>query len=310
MIPFFIPSKLSSKQLDDIGLKIRTALASGQITNGVYVKEFEEKIKELHNVEYVIACSSCTQGLYITLEALKPKFLSIQSFTWQVFKYILSNRQIITYCDIDKDTWLMDHSNLSAVGTTICTHTLGNTDLISENQKVIYDGAYSLGIKLPSIGEATIISTTASKTITSCEGGLILTNDKRLAIEATEIRDKCSRMSELNAIVGLAYLEDLHKIINRKKEIFEYYNKELPFIHQKESEWGINYGFYGCLIPNNMRDELMKKLEGKVDVRIRYVPLKDGYTVTDEISKQIMILPCYPDLCEKEVVRIIKEQIS
>jgi len=312
-MPFYRPPKLSDEQIMWIERRITETLRSGQITNGENVREFELRVKELHKVENVIACSSCTQGLWIVLEALKPETLMVQSFTWQSIKYILPLRPV-TYCDIDKETWLMnryvrtywDFLPRGVIGT----HTFGNSCLANpetEGCKVVYDGAYSLGADLPEIGDATVLSTTATKTVTSCEGGLILTNNDALAKDMKEIRDKCSRMSEVNAVIGVAYLEMLDQILARKKQIFDYYNAHLPFVPQKTSRWGTTHGYYGCLVPN--RDELIKKLEGKVETRIRYEPLKAGLPITDEIAKKILILPCYPDVNEQQVVNIIKENM-
>lgn len=315
MIPFYRPPFLLEEQIEWIIKRIEKCLRTGQITNGENVREFEERIKELHKVDYVIACSSATQGLWIVLEALKPETLMVQSFTWQSIKYILPLRPV-TYCDIDKETWLMNPRVRTywdfSPRAVIYTHTLGNTGIATvetEGQNVIYDGAYSMGVDLLDIGDATVLSTTAIKNVTSCEGGLILTNNGQLAKEMMEIRDKCSRMSELNAIVGLAYMDMLKQILLRKEEIFKYYIMQLPFKPQKISRYGTGYGFYSCLVPDRFgsRDEIIKKLEGKVEVRIRYEPIKSGLPTTDEIAKQIITLPCYPDLDEREVVNIIRE---
>lgn len=315
MIPFYRPPKLGNEQLAEIFCRFEKALITGQITNGENVREFEERVKELHKVEHVIACSSCTQGLWIVLEALKPETLMVQSFTWQSIKYILPLRPV-TFSDIDKETWLMNPRVRTywdfLPRAVIYTHTFGNMGIATvetEEQKVIYDGAYSLGADLPDIGDATVLSTTATKTVTSGEGGLILTNNTTLAKEIIEIRDRCSRMTELNAILGLAYLEMLNYILARKKEIFNYYMTQLPFKEQKISRWGTTYGYYGCLVPERFgsRDEIVKKLEGRIDTRIRYVPLKSGLPATDEVARQILCLPCYPDVGEREVVDIIRE---
>jgi len=315
LIPFYRLPSLSEEQIEWIKKRIDKCLRSGQITNGENVREFEERVKELHKVEHVIACSSCTQGLWIVLEALKPETLMVQSFTWQSIKYILPLRPV-TFCDIDKETWLMNPRVRTywdfLPRAVIFTHVFGNMGVATvetEDQKVIYDGAYSIGADLPDIGDATVLSTTAMKTITSCEGGLILLNNGELANEMREIRDKCSRMSELNAILGLAYLPMLKTIISRKEEIFKYYQTQLPFKEQKISRWGTTYGYYACLVQERFggRDEIAKKLEGKVETRIRYEPLRRGLPATDEIAKQVLCLPCYPDVDEREVVNIIRE---
>jgi len=314
MIPFYRPPALREDEVAWINERVEKAVRSGRLTNGENVREFEQQVKILHGVEHVVACSSASQALSAVLEVLKPETLMVQAFTWQSIKHVLPLRPV-TYCDVDKETWLMN----SRVRTywdflpraVIYTHTFGNMGVATveaDEQKVIYDGAYSLGADLPEIGDATVISASVTKTITSCEGGLILTNDERLASEVRQIRDMCSRMSELNAIVGLAYLQRLNMIIGRKKRIFEYYQARLPFQPQKTTRWGTNYGYYSCLVSN--RDELIKRLNGKVETRIRYQPIEHGLPVTDDIAKQVLTLPCYPDLNEEEVVNIISECIK
>jgi dTDP-4-amino-4,6-dideoxygalactose transaminase len=304
-IPFYVLPKLSESQIEHITNEVAKVMRTGQITNGLNVRQLEERTKQLHGVDYAVACSSATQGMWIALKTLKIKAIMVQAFTWKSLQYILPSETF--FCDINKNTWLMNQQS-NDLNALIVTHTFGNTDLAeqnSENQTIIYDGAYSLGADLPEIGDATVLSLTATKTVTSCEGGLILTNNRKLANEAEEIRDKCSRMSELNAIVGLTYCGMLDEILAKKKRIFDYYNAHLPFRSQKTSRYGTNYGFYGCLVPN--RDVLLDNLKRKVDVRIRYEPLQKGFPATDEIASKIVILPCYPDLDPSTVVNYVNE---
>lgn len=305
MIPFYVPPRLSENQIEQVVSEVAKVMRTGQITNGLHVRDLEERTKELHGVEYAVACSSATQAMWIVLKGLKIQSLMIQSFTWKSLQYIMPPK--VTYCDIDKETWLMNTVS-KFDDDLIVTHTFGNTDLVertSSKQMIIYDGAYSLGAKLPDIGDATVLSLTATKTVTACEGGVILTNNRELAKEAEQIRDKCSRMSELNAIVGLTYFEMLDVILTKTKRIFEYYNAHLPFKSQKTSRWGTNYGFYGCLVPN--RDELVERLNGKVEIKIRYEPLQKGFEATDKIASNIIILPCYPDLDPQTVANYFNE---
>jgi dTDP-4-amino-4,6-dideoxygalactose transaminase len=306
VIPFYQPPRLSDLQTAEIQLELGNILGSGQLTNGRNVRELEEKVAELHKVDHVVACSSATQAMWIVLKTLNVKTVLIQAFTWKSLSYIIPAR--VKYCDVNADTWLMTPTGTKSASTVIATHTFGNTVVMDKPQKAtseIYDGAYSLGADLPEIGTATVISLTASKTVTSCEGGLILTNSKGLAHACQEVRDKCSRMSEVNAVIGLAYLQMLKDVLTRKRNIFNYYNSHLLFKSQKASPYGTNYGFYGCLVPN--RTQFMEKLQNKLELRIRYAPLIQGLPITDEIAQKIVLLPCYSDLDPATVVNQINE---
>lgn len=298
------------------------------ITNGEYCRKLEEEIKRLYPVCHIIACSSCTQGLQMALWALygefgrfsdfAPPFLYLSSFTWKSINYITRdyNRQ---WLDIDPETWLPTLGPLDIrpervwPSTFLIQHTFGSVlpwEKQEPNDKVIFDAAYSLGADIKDFGDVTVFSMTATKTVTSCEGGLILTNDDDLAGEMAKLREKCGRMSEVNAAVGLAYLEHLDEIVDRKRQIFEYYRRHLPYPHQK-IPISTSFGYYGMLMPfTEERNNLINKLEGKLDIRIRYQPLVRGLRNTDFVADHIICIPCFPDVPEREVVELIKEAIQ
>lgn len=171
---------------------------------------------------------------------------------------------------------------------------------------MIFDAAYSLGAEIKDFGDATLMSMTATKNVTACEAGLVLTNDEKIAGKISEFRDKCSRLSEVNAAVGLAYLKHLDEILERKKKIFEYYRRHLPYPYQKIPN-NTTYGYYGMLISTRERDALIKRLTSKLETRIRYEPLIRGLRNTDFVADRILCIPCFPDVNEKEVVELILE---
>lgn len=313
IIPFCRPKKLTDDEHRGILAKMSEIFTSGMLTNWENCRRLEQEIKRLYPVDYVVACSSCTQGIYLALRAFKARNVFIPSFSWKSVDYITRGLKRF-WLDIDVSTWLPIRGRYIAASLTptpvfIIQHTFGSIVewKRKHNGRILYDAAYSIGAKIKDIGDITVFSTTATKPITSCEGGLVLTNDSKLAEEITELRDRCSRMSEIHAVIGLAYLKQLNDITKRRKQISEYYNKHLPFQPQK-IPIDSTCGYHGILCRD--RDSLSKRLADKIETRVRYEPLTTGLPNTTFVAERILLIPNYPDVDERRVVNIIMETIE
>lgn len=311
-VPFYRPLKIPKKDLNKLKEEIGQVLDSGLITNGEKCRKFEDQVKRLHNYDYVIACSSCTQGISMVLQILETKKLCLPSFTWKSIGYITQDYEKV-WQDIDSKTWLQRkyfiHSYTIKVDTYLIQNTFGSvSNFYPQNEaKIVYDGAFSLGCQNLPVGDALVMSTTATKTVTSCDGGLILTNDSILANKLKIQRDCCNRMSEVHAVIGLYYLTRLKEIIEKKRRIFNEYRIKLPYPNQV-IPLTTTYGYYGMLVES--RDQLLTKLQDKIEYRIRYEPLMLGLPGSDHVAKQILCLPCYPDLDPALVINVILEMIK
>ncbi len=294
---------LALKEFDKITIysRINSCLDLTQLTNGIYVKHLENRIKEMYDVKYVIATSSCTQALLICMINLRNETLStfyIPSFTWESIEHILGTMcETPLYFDIDKETWLpKEVFSYNA----LYLHTFGNIG-ISKATNTIYDGSHCLGVKFEDIGLATCISLAPTKMITSMEGGLILTNDKPLYEFAKEYRDKCCRMSEIHAIFGLQYLNYLSKILQWKKECFKSYKNALPGRFQN-IPYNSSYNTIAFLNIKNL------KIPKEIETRKYYEPLRKGLKNTDYVYKHIIALPSWYNCPIDKVIKLIKEE--
>jgi dTDP-4-amino-4,6-dideoxygalactose transaminase len=302
LIPFHRPMKLFSEETEQIKNKIDSCLNSGILTNKENVRELEERIKELHKVDYAIATSSGTQALVIALQSLVniedkiPFEAYTQAFTWYSTPYSIQTcGRLPIYCDIDPDTWTMKEECNYKLAVPV--HTFGNVSSIESTFKV-YDGAHCLGAKLEDIGDATILSLASTKLITSIEGGVILTNDSKLAKYATDLRDKVSRMSEIHAIFGNAYLNYIEEISMWKKEVYNYYRKHLDGIFQKTAD-SSNHNTIGMLTS--------LKIPSHIETRKYYQPLHSHVQSgelpnTDAIYRSIVCLPSWYGCPYKQIV--------
>lgn len=297
--------KLSVEETESIMNKIDSCLSSGTLTNNKNVRELEERIKDIHNTDYAIATSSCSQGLVITLQSLLksvpdiPYHVYTQAFTWYSTAYAIhTSNRIPIYCDIRKDTWTMDQ--LFDYKLAVPVHTFGNVSTI-DSKFTIYDGAHCLGSIIDDIGDATVLSLAPTKLITSIEGGIILTNNPILARRATKIRDKVSRMSEIHAIFGNTYLNHIKEVSSFKNEIYEYYKSHLNGIFQKTAEHS-NHNTIGMLTD--------LKIPSHIETRKYYQPVHspvqdNSLKNTEAVYKRIVCLPSWYDCPYKEIVNQI-----
>ena len=329
-IPVNVP-KLSNQEK----INVKKCLTSGWISSeGEYVKKFEEDFSKYNNRIYGVAVSSGTGALEIALKSLDLKrgdeiiipTFSIISTALCVIK--LGLKPILV--DSDLATWNMDSEqvikkisrNTKAI---IITHIYGfPVDLQNvlrlakkKNIKIIEDAAEMIGQtyfkkKCGSFGDISTFSFYANKHITTGEGGMILTNDKRLYEKCKSLRNLCFgkdnnrfnhddigwnyRMTNLQAAIGCGQLKNISKIIRRKREIGRRYisilNKsKIIFIQPYKLNYAKNiFWVFGVLLKKNAnisRDKIIKKLLKKnIQTRTFFFPMHK-----QKIFKKMKVFP-------------------
>jgi len=257
---------------------------SGMLSNFKYVNYLEYKIRQLYDVEYAIACSSNSIGLLITLQAIqsvnKLGYMTTPAFAWFSSKWAIQTVGLDCLMeDIDKETWLMNDIEFNQ----LLVHTFGNVAK-TDVKNVVFDGAHALGSKIKDFGMATVFSLAPTKLITSCEGGIIVTNDHELAGKIIQLRNKVSRMSEINAIWGATTLSRLDEMLEWKLECRKYYEKNLPGQFQK-IPIDSNHATIGFLTDMIMPPE--------IEFRKYYIPLEFGLPNSNYVYGKIICLPSY-----------------
>ena len=303
-IPVNIP-RLYSEEKKNINQCIKTNWISSE---GKFVKDFEESFSKFNNRKFGIAVSSGTAALEVAVKSLNlrknseviiPSF-SIISTALCVIK--LGLKPVLVDCDIN--TWNTNPDEIlkkisKKTSAIIITHIYGlpvNLAKIikiakKKNIKIIEDAAEQIGQKYKnkicgSFGDLSTFSFYANKHITTGEGGMIVTNDKRLYEKCKSLRNLSFsksyferynhndigwnyRMTNLQAAIGCGQLKNIKKIIKRKREIGNLYfeklknNKNLLLQENKNSYSKNIYWVFGILIRNNKkykRNKMMKKL--------------------------------------------------
>jgi len=298
---------------------IRTGWVSSK---GKFVDQFEENFASYVGARHAIAVSSGTAALHLALAALDiqpgdeiimPTFTMIACAN--VAKYLGAKPVLV---DSEISTWNIDPNKIEEKITDktkaiMAVHIYGHPadmDPIMKIAKkyglyVIEDaaeahGAEYKGRKVGSIGDVGCFSFYANKIITTGEGGMITTNDDRIAEKVRKLRDQGYnlsmrkwlihdvvgynyRLTNLQAAVGLAQLERIEEFVNKHRENAYYYNSLLSDIRgvglPPEMPWAKNvYWMYTVLINEEVmgitRDDLMKKLEiYGIDTRATFLPI-------------------------------------
>ena len=259
----FFPVSMPNVTQKDI-ISVNKALKAGWISSeGPEVKKFEKNFSKYIGHKYAVAVSSGTAALEIAIKSLNLKKgdeIIIPNFT------IISNALAaikqdlkIKLIDCGKFDWNMDISQIKKniskkTKAIIATHIYNfplRIDLLKKICKkkkifIIEDAAEVLGQKLNkklcgSYGDISTFSFYANKQITTGEGGMITTNNKKLYEKSSSLRnlsfgkkDRFNhddiawnyRMTNIQASLGVSQLNRINQIVRTKHKIgLEYYKR-------------------------------------------------------------------------------------
>jgi perosamine synthetase len=245
---------------------VNDAVANGWYANSAkYQGEFERHFSAFTGRRYGIALPSCTAGLHLALMALgigPGDEVIVPDVTWIATSAPVSYvGATVVFADFDPVSWCITADSIEAVLTprtkaVIVVDLYGNMpdfDPILElcrehNVAVIEDAAEAVGATYKrrpagSFGECSAFSFHGSKTLTTGEGGILLLDDEPTYRRCLALRDhgrapgdmmywshlvgQKYRMSSMQAALGMAQLERLPELISRKREIFDWYRREL-----------------------------------------------------------------------------------
>jgi len=234
--------------------------------NGPVVQEFENKIAEHLGVKHCIAMCNGTVALEIAIRALDLKGeVIVPSFTFVATAHSLQWQEIKpVFCDIDRETYCLDPSELEKHITSRTTAILGvhlfgrpcdiNTlnDLSRKHQlKLLFDASHAFGCTyqgqlVGNFGECEVFSFHATKLLNTLEGGAIVTNNDSLAKKVRLMKNfgfdgldhvvyigSNGKMNEVNAAMGLTNMDRLDSFVETNVRNYKKYSealKEIPGI--------------------------------------------------------------------------------
>jgi dTDP-4-amino-4,6-dideoxygalactose transaminase len=240
--------------------EVRGILASKQLTNGAYVRKFEEAAAEYLSVAHCVAVSSCTAGLLLVLKALDLRGdVILPSFTFHATAHaVVWNGLTPVFADCDAKTFCVAPEAVRAqvssrTAAILGVHLFGNPAAIEELEEIsagsqvplVFDAAHAFGSssqgkRVGGFGTAEVFSFSPTKLVVAGEGGLVATRDAGLAerLRAArnygdagnydpEVLGVNARMSEISAAMALHGLTGLDARIERRNEIRCRYERDL-----------------------------------------------------------------------------------
>jgi dTDP-4-amino-4,6-dideoxygalactose transaminase len=302
----------------DLCKDIEKVIKSGWVSIGDNVEQLEGHFIEEFGVKHAIATNCATTGLIIAIKAAgwKNRNVHIPAFTWPSTAYAVEcNNNTVICRDIDRDTWLMKHFidyplNGDCVIPVDIFGSKANVYSAFPIENRIYDAAHSYGIEgLGHRGIAEVVSLSFTKVITAMEGGMILTNDDKLADTARELRRLSGRMGEINALVALQSIERYKITTDRRQDVVGKYihGINIPYDTQLINTT-TNYSVFSMLFKETTtRNSVMKALtENGVETKVYYDPLFPGLQNTDYVYNRILSLPTHSGINPSDVKKIIK----
>ncbi len=344
--------------LDDILNDIRLVLKGGRLNEGPYVQEFERKFAEYCNAKYAVAVNSGTASLDVTLRHFRLQgrevIVPTNTFISTPNAVIFAGGKPV-FADMNENTLGIDVEDVkrkvtSRTAGVIVVHIAGlvcpqidelkrfceNKGLFLLEDAAHAHGAMMDGRKAGTFGDAGCFSFYPTKVMTSCEGGMILTNNQQLADEARCMRT-CGqnaerqmvmlghnwRLSEMAAVVGQHQLAKLEEFIAKRNQVARWYEKALVGIDgvtlfHTPANFRHSYYKYPVRLADGIDrlalNPLLKEKHGVEPGHVYYPPChlhpyyretfgtKEGDLPTAErVLKQVLCLPMHYGVTQEDV---------
>ena len=256
-IPIAGPS-ISQREIDYATDAAATGWYDGA---GDYPHRFERAFASYLEVKHAVSLPSCTSGLHLALAALgigAGDEVIVPDVTWIAsaapINYVGASA---VFADIDERTWCLSPQSVREC-VTEKTKAILSVDLyggvsdyeglrqIAEEYglKIIEDAAEAFGSefegrKAGTLGDVAAFSFHGSKTMSTGEGGMLVTDDDDLYARVMHLRDHGRepgdvlfrntkvafkyKMPSVSAAIGLGQVERAEELVARKREIFNWY---------------------------------------------------------------------------------------
>lgn len=325
-------------------------------SKGRFVPLFEERFSEFTGVKYATAVCNGTVALHLALvalgigpgdEVIVPTLTYIASANAVAY-----SGAVPVFVDSLEDTWQMDPEDVRKKITPKTraimavhlyghpcemeqlTHIAGEYDLFLVEDCAEAFGTHYKGRHVGSFGHISAYSFFGNKSITTGEGGMVVTNDETLHERAVHFKGQGLakyreywhdvigynyRMTNICAAIGLAQLEMADSILEKKRGISDWYKRELaglPIIFQGEAE-DVRHSYWMCCIlvrtPEDREPLRLALMENKIETRPVFYPVHtmpmyslkfQRHPVAESIGWRGINLPSYPGLEVHDIKKI------
>ncbi len=327
-------------------------------SKGKFINQFEKSFADYIGVTHATSVCNGTVALHLAMLALgigPDDEVIVPTLT-----YIASVNSIVytgatpVFVDSIEDTWQMDPADVIQKITpktkaVLAVHLYGHACDMEALSKIckehdlflIEDCAEAIGTKFKgkhvgTFGDISTFSFFGNKTMTTGEGGMVVTNDQTLYDRANHFKGQGLamhrqywhdvvgynfRMTNICASIGLAQLEQVDQFIARKREIADYYQKGLAnskYKFHQETE-NVFHTFWMCSIlvdSPDKREPLRNHLAAAgIETRPLFYPVHtmpmyaqrfQKHQVAEKLGWLGINLPSYPGLSNSDLDFIIK----
>ena len=364
-IPVFEPI-IEQEEIDAVVAALKRGEISG--TFGEALKEFEKRFAEYSGCKYGVGVANGTVALHLAVDAagIRPgdEVLVSASTNIATALCVAHKNAIPVPVDSEDITWNLNLDLIESLITPktraiIPVHLYGHPvdmdrlmEIAHKHHLIVIEdaaeahGAMVRGRKAGSFGDMACFSFYANKIITTGEGGMVVTNDGKLAERLRLLRNLGFttprfrhevlgynfRMTGYQAAMGVAQLNKIERIIEEKRRVAHTYNRffsHIPGLQLPvELDWARNvYWMYGLTVKSAFgltRDQLAAKLaEAGVETRTFFCPMNqqpclqeipgfpaDPLPVADELWATGLYLPSTYTLTESTIQKIADIVVS
>lgn len=325
-------------------------------SKGKFVNQFENQFSNFVGANYGTAVCNGTVALHLALlglgigegdEVIVPTLTYIASVN-----SITYTNAIPVFVDSLEDTWQIDPEDVkrkitSKTKAIMAVHLYGHPCDMEALKKIcdeynlflIEDCAEAIGSKykgqhVGTFGDVATFSFYGNKTITTGEGGMVITNDGALHDKLVHLKGQGLakdreywhdaigynyRMTNICAAIGVAQLEQIESVLSKKRQIAIWYQeflKDTAYIFHDESDDVFHsYWMNTILLPEDMdRDALKQFLNDKgIETRPMFYPIHimpiyskkhEKHQIAESLARRGMNLPSYPGLSRKDILQI------
>ncbi len=329
------------------------------VTEWKKTEEFEKKFRELTNSKYSITYCNGTLSLFAALRILNIEkgyevIVPDLTFVASANSILLAGATPV-FVDIEKDTFQIRAEDIEKKITPrtkaiMPVHLYGQSSDMEaimkiaskHNLKVVEDAAQGVGVKFNGLhvgnfGDFGSFSFYGNKTITTGEGGMLITSSEELAKKAFALKNH-GRMekgifiheeigfnfsfTEMQAALGLAQLSKFNKIKKKKLEIRDYYEKNLKDIPEIKMSF-IDprcepvHWFTNIIVPDAEKLQDYLKQNKILSRRFfyplhlqpcyKYMKIKDDFPNTNYAYEHGLSLPSSATLKDEELVEVVNK---
>lgn len=360
---------LSSPDITDAEIAAVTdVLRTSHLSLGPKVEEFEAQFRQRLGIRHAVAVCNGTCGLHLMWRALglQPGDEVITT----PFSFIASSNSVLfergrpVFVDVDPETWQLDARRIEAA-ITPRTRAILPVDIFGSfpdmdavwaiarqrGLRVLEDSCEALGAAYKSrpagtIGEAGVFGFYPNKQMTTGEGGMVVTNDDKIAFRVRSMRNQGRdpdagwlqharlgfnyRLCDINCALGIVQMQRLDEIIEKRSHAAEWYRQRL--IDEKRLTMmkvpeGVSISWFVFVVRLNedytqeKRDAVLNRLrQAGVACSNYFTPIHlqpfyqeqlgyrlGDFPITEALSARTVALPFHNHLSEADVDAIVTE---